>query len=51
MKMGKVEKRVGNLYNEKGYVVHKINLKQALNHGLVLKKCMFWPLNTFKKLG
>ena len=34
----KKEKSVGNLYNNKEYVIHIRNLKQALNHGLVLKK-------------
>ena len=34
----KNEKFVANLYNNKEYVIHIRNLKQALNHGLVLKK-------------
>ena len=38
MKIRKVEKLVANLYNETKYVIHIRNLKQALNHGLVLKK-------------
>ena len=36
--MEKVEKLVGNLHDKKEYVIHIRNLKQALNHGLVLKK-------------
>ena len=36
MKIEKVEKLVANLHNKKEYVLHIINLKQALNHGLVL---------------
>ena len=38
MRLKKVEKLVTNLYDKTDYVIHKINLKQALNHGLVLKK-------------
>ena len=38
MKIGKVEKLVANLHNKQEYVIHIRNLKQALNHGLVLKK-------------
>ena len=38
IKIKKVEKLVGNLHDKTGYVRHKRNLKQALNHGLVLKK-------------
>ena len=34
----KVEKFVGNLHDKKEYVIHTRNLKQTLNHGLVLKK-------------
>ena len=36
--MKRVEKFVANLYNKTQYVIHTRNLKQALNHGLVLKK-------------
>ena len=36
MKIEKVEKLVANLHNKKEYVLHIRNLKQALNHGLVL---------------
>ena len=38
MKTEKVEELVGNLHDKTGYVIHIRNLKQALNHGLVLKK-------------
>ena len=38
MKIGKCKKLVCNLYDKKNYVVHKRSLKQALNHGLILKK-------------
>ena len=38
MKIDKCKKLVCNLYNKKKYVVHIRSLKQALNHGLILKK-------------
>ena len=38
MKTEKVEKLVGNLCDKTEYVIHMTNLKQALNHGLVLNK-------------
>ena len=38
MELGKVEKDVTNLHDKNEYVVHIINLKQALSHGLILKK-------------
>ena len=38
MKIEKVEKLVANLHDKEEYVIHILNLKQALNHGLVLKK-------------
>ena len=38
MKIGKCKKLVCNLYDKKIYVVHMRSLKQALNHGLILKK-------------
>ena len=38
MKIEKVEKLLANLHDKIEYVIHIINLKQALNHGLVLKK-------------
>ena len=34
----KIEKLVANLCNKKEYVLHLVNLKQALNHELVLTK-------------
>ena len=34
----KVEKLVADLHDKKEYVIHTRNLKQALNHGLILKK-------------
>ena len=37
-KIEKVEKLVVKLYDKKEYAIHIRNLKQALNHGLVLKK-------------
>ena len=33
----KVEKHMANLHDKTEYVIHTINLKQALNHGLILK--------------
>ena len=38
MKTEKVEKLVTNLHDKTEYVIHIRNLKQALNHGLILKK-------------
>ena len=38
MKIEKVEILVPNLHDKTKYVIHIRNLKQALNHGLVLKK-------------
>ena len=38
MKIEKVEKLVANLHDKTEYVIHIRNLKQALIHGLVLKK-------------
>ena len=38
MKIAKVEKLVTNLHDKTEYVIHIKNLKQALNHGLILKK-------------
>ena len=37
MKFGKIEKLVINLHDKTGYVIHIRNLKQTLNHGLILK--------------
>ena len=38
MEINKCKKLVCNLYDKKKYVVHVNTLKQALNHGLKLKK-------------
>ena len=38
MKIEKLEKIVANLHDKTEYVIHILNLKQALNHGLILKK-------------
>ena len=38
MKINKCRKLVCNLYDKNNYVVHIRSLKQALNHGLILKK-------------
>ena len=38
MKIEKVEKLVANLHDKPEYVIHIRNLKEALNHKLVLKK-------------
>ena len=38
MKIKKVEKLVIVLHDKSEYIIHIINLEQALNHGLVLKK-------------
>ena len=37
MNIEKVEKLVANSHDKTEYVIHIKNLKQALNHGLVLK--------------
>ena len=38
MEINKCKKLVCNLFNKKKYVTHINSLKQALNHGLKLKK-------------
>ena len=38
MKIEKVEKILANLHDKTKYVIQIRNLKQSLNHGLVLKK-------------
>ena len=38
MKLDIVEKHVTNLHDKNEYVIYINNLKQALNHGSVLKK-------------
>ena len=40
MEINKCKKLVCNLYNKKKYVVHINSLKEALNHGLKLKKIL-----------
>ena len=50
MKIEKVEKLVANLHDKKEYTIHKRNLKQALNDGLVLKS-VTGSLNSIKKSG
>ena len=40
MEIEKVEMLVANLYDKTEYVIHIRNLKQALNHRLVLKKVL-----------
>ena len=37
-KIEKVEKLITNLHDKTEYIIHTRNLKQALNHGLILKK-------------
>ena len=37
-KIKRIEKLVTNLYDKNKYVIHIRNLKQTLNHGLILKK-------------
>ena len=51
MEINKCKKLVCNLYNKKEYVVHINSLKQALNHGLKLKKNSIESLNLIKKHG
>ena len=38
MKNGKLEKLVANLHDKTEYDIQIINLKEALNHRLILKK-------------
>ena len=38
IKIEKVDKLIANLHDKTEHVIHRRNLKQALNHGLVLKK-------------
>ena len=47
-KSEKSEKLVANFHDKKEYVIHIRNLKQALNHGLFLKKSID-SLNLIKK--
>ena len=41
MRLQKAEKLVANLHDKTEYVIHTTNLKQALNHGLILKVITF----------
>ena len=50
MEVNKCKKLVCNLFNNKKYVAHINALKQALNHGLKLKKSIE-SLNLIKKNG
>ena len=50
MEVNKCKKLVCNLFKKKKYVVHINALKQALNHGLKLKK-FIESLNLIKKNG
>ena len=50
MKIEKVEKLVTNLHDKTEYVIHIRNLKQALNHELLLKK-IIELLNLIKSLA
>ena len=38
MKFQKVVKLITNLHNKTEYIIHIRNLKEALNHGLILEK-------------
>ena len=44
--LGKVEKLVCSVEDKKKYVAHLRTLKQALNHGLILKKVQFNSIKT-----
>ena len=50
MEVNKCKNLVCNLFNKKKYAAHINALKQALNHGLKLKK-FIEPLNLIKKNG
>ena len=50
-KIEKTETLVGNLHDKERYAIRIRNLRQALNHGLVLKKVhRFIKFNQSKKL-
>ena len=49
MKIEKVEKLVTNLHYSTEYVIHLKKLKQALNHGLILK--IVHRVITFNQIG
>ena len=50
MEVNKCKKLVCNIFNKRKYVAHINALKQALNHGLKLKK-IIESLNLIKKNG
>ena len=50
IKIDKCNKLVCNLFIKKKYVTHINSLKQALNHGLKLKKKFIESLNLIKRL-
>ena len=53
MEIGKVKTLVANFHDKTEYVIHIRNLKQVLNHGLVLKKThkvIKFNLNAWLKL-
>ena len=51
MKLEKFEKHFANLHDKNKYVIYIRNLKQALNHELVLKKVQRVIKFNKKKLG
>ena len=50
MKIEKVERLVSNVHDQTEYAIHIRNLKQILNHGLILK-ILIERLNLIKNLG
>ena len=50
IKIEKIEKLLANFHDKEEYIIHIKDLKQALNHGLVLKNGME-SLNLIKKLS
>ena len=51
MKLEKFEKHFANLHDKNKYVIYIRNLKQALNHDLVLKKVQRVIKFNKKKIG
>ena len=51
IKIEKVEKLVAILHDKTEYVIHIRNLKQALNHGLALKKSLYRVIKFTQMLG
>ena len=51
IKIENVEKLVPNLYNKTKNVIQIVNLKHALNHGLILKKVQKDWLNSYIKMN